>query len=498
MLWVMGNAETPRRVGPYEIVARLGEGGMAETYVALRRGPGSFEQRVCLKRPRPELERDAEGIRQFMAEAEIAARLRHTTIAQVLDFGREGDDYYLALELVDGCDLRELLAASGGTLPHPLVLYVAIELATALDFAHRGGGDGGSPIVHRDISPSNTLVSREGEVKLTDFGIARLLGARKHTQSGIVKGKVPYMAPEYARTGRLDSRSDLFSLGVLLYECLSGARPHDGATDLETLERASQARHAPLAELVQDVPSRLIEIVESLLEPDPGLRLQSASEVLEALLSLPQPARARLELGTRVTEIVRARPAQAPVQSSLRQTTAVLPDVTQPDADPAHAKAAATRQTAVSAAITVDGPRFRRGPLLALSVAASFALTVIAFAALRIPPTEQASAPSTTSVAAPDLVPAPDLAPPAAYDPVPSPIVSRSIADAGAGAAGTLLDITVMPYGSISIDGKPVGNSRRVVRVSPGEHVIETQARGQKVVKRVSVTPGERKRVLIR
>src|SRR5690349_6156643 len=130
----------PARIGIYEIQARLGVGGMAETYVALRRGPGGFEQRVCLKRLRPELEHDPEFIRQFMAEAATAARLRHANITQVLDFGRDGSDYYLALELIEGCDLHQLLEGAGGRLPHELVLYVAIELATALDFAHRGGG----------------------------------------------------------------------------------------------------------------------------------------------------------------------------------------------------------------------------------------------------------------------------------------------------------------------------------------------------------------------
>ena len=140
---------------------------------------------------------------------------------------------------VQGLDLSQLLAS--GALPADLVVHLAVELATALDFAHRAGGDATlGPIVHRDVSPSNTLISLEGEVKLSDFGIARPLQGPQHTRTGVVKGKVPYLAPEYARTGKFDARCDLYSLGALLYEAASGRAPHDGATDLEKLERAAR------------------------------------------------------------------------------------------------------------------------------------------------------------------------------------------------------------------------------------------------------------------
>lgn len=530
----MASTEMPRRVGPYEIVSRLGEGGMAETYVGLRRGPGGFAQRVCVKRLRPELERDPEFVRQFMAEAAIAARLRHAAIAQVLDFGCDEGDYYLALELIDGCDLHELLAASGGLLPHGLVLHVAIELATALDFAHRAGGetDGtAAAVVHRDVSPSNTLVSREGEVKLTDFGIARSLGAAQHTRTGIVKGKVPYMAPEYARSGQLDPRSDLFSLGVLLYESLCGTRPHDGATDLETLERASRGQRVPLANRAPDAPVGLIEIVECLLEPNPELRHQSAAVLLEALLELAPSTRVRLDLGARVSRIVRARgaargrsaaaephvPTEVMVDSGASTAAPAPSDPHRLEIGAATPTAAPPAEPAMdSASRAVRGLRVRRGPWIALGIALLFAASVLALALLRAQGKRATDAPKAATAT---RAPAKD---PRARPATSQPIVQRPepAGDLPAAPAGTAIaemqapvdllgadtgrsqrawiEVIVVPYGEVTIDGKYVGKSPVTIAVQPGEHAIEARGKGATINRRVSLGPKERKRIVLR
>ena len=202
---------------------------MAETFLAVRRGPGAFEQKVCVKRILPAFEQDQDFVRQFLEEARVSAQLRHANIVQVLDFGVVDGSHYLALELVEGMDLHKLLRSLGDrgeTMTSGLVVYLATELANALEYAHGGGGQSTSPVVHRDISPSNVLVSRAGEVKLTDFGIAKAAhGPGPIPTTGVVKGKVPYMAPEYALSGKSDPRSDLFALGVLLFEALAGRRP---------------------------------------------------------------------------------------------------------------------------------------------------------------------------------------------------------------------------------------------------------------------------------
>lgn len=348
--------------GPYELVRRLGSGGMAETYLAVRRGPGGFEQHVCVKRILPALESDPELVRMFMEEARLAAQLRHSNITQVVDFGVVSGSHYLALELVDGVDLRTLLGwlrAEGRALDPPLAVYVGTQLAAALDFAHTPER-GRHPVIHRDLSPSNVLVSRAGEVYLTDFGIARALGAKRITASGVVRGKVPYMAAEYALTGRFDARSDLFALGVILFEALAGRRPFDGATELDTLTRIKDGLHPPLASLAPHAPPALVAIVEQLLVTSPDERFQSASAVLEALAHVAAPPTVARQLG----ELVRASSERLGHSLSIAEPsrTAIMGDLTPAPSYPPVTPAGPDAPTRTSdagaqmARTTVDAP----------------------------------------------------------------------------------------------------------------------------------------------
>jgi serine/threonine protein kinase len=344
-------APHPSPFGPYELIRRLGAGGMAETYLALRRGPGGFEQRVCLKRILQAYESDTEFVRMFLQEARLSARLRHANIVQVLDFGMAEGSHFLALELVDGLDLKGLLSAlgrQGEALTSGLVSYLALELATALDYAHDATDEGRvRGVVHRDISTSNVLVSKAGEVKLTDFGIAKAMNQPGTTGTGTIRGKVPYMAPEYARHGHFDARSDLFSLGVTLYECLAGQRPFDGTTDLDTLERIAQGRHRRLDERLPEAPTGLTETIERLIDPDPEKRFPHAAALLDALVDVAPPPTARRILGELVRTHVQGNPPQG------------LPSAAPPDEDaslalgethPAPAEATALHTEAARAA----------------------------------------------------------------------------------------------------------------------------------------------------
>lgn len=293
-----------QRFGPYELVRRLGSGGMAETFLAVRRGPGGFEQHVCVKRILPFFESDPSFVQDFLEEARLAAQLRHANIAQVVDFGEVDGSHYLALELVDGVDLRGLLARlaeRGERLSPMFVTLIAIELATALEFAHTPSR-GRHAVVHRDLSPSNVLLSRAGAVYLTDFGIARALGTKRRTESGVVRGKVPYMAPEYALKGTFDGRTDLFGLGVVLFQALAGRRPFDGATDLDTLQRIKEGQHPSLASLAPAAPTILVDAIERLIRVEPAERFQSARNLIEALSPSSPPATAKRELGALVAQ----------------------------------------------------------------------------------------------------------------------------------------------------------------------------------------------------
>ena len=403
-------APPPSRIGPYGVLSRLGAGGMAETYVALRRGPGGFEQRVCLKRIRSELDQDPEFVRQFLSEATLAATLRHANIAQVLDFGRDGDDYYLALELIDGLDLRELIERAGTGLDPRLALHIAIEVCTALDFAHRGSAPGGAQgIVHRDISPSNVLVSTEGEVKLADFGIARPLQGPKYTRTGIIKGKTAYMAPEYARSAEFDVRCDLFSLGVTLYECLAGVRPYDGNTDLEVFERAARGEHVPLGELAPTAPRELVAAVERLIAPDPAARFATASALLDVLVRLAADGAARRDLGALVRQL---RDKRTPA-SDAPKASGIAAYAPTEHSDVAGA-VAPTRTLALDAgprdaARTTDpvldvepGSSRRLGPWLALATASVVAAAVAWTARERIAQAPASEAPTAAASPPPD------------------------------------------------------------------------------------------------
>jgi serine/threonine protein kinase len=303
------------RFGPYALVRRLGRGGMAETFVATRLGPGGFAQEVCVKRILPAHEEDPTFVTQFNDEARVSASLRHANVVSVLDFGVVDGLPYLALELVDGLDLYSLIEwheERREKLTAGIVIYLAVEIASALEHAH-----GKTPaVVHRDISPSNVLLSRAGEVKLSDFGIAKVLrSSRKATTTATIKGKVPYMAPEYALEGRFDARCDLFALGVMLYELLAGRRPYEGRTDLETLTMIQAGKYTPLAEAAPGAMPAFVAIVEKLIQPDADARFQSASELLDALVENAPPPTARKILGDLVKKIAPMRRSDPSIPS---------------------------------------------------------------------------------------------------------------------------------------------------------------------------------------
>jgi serine/threonine protein kinase len=298
---------SPERFGDYELLERLGVGGMAETFIVIRRGPGGFEQRVCLKRILPTFAGDADFVEMFLREARMSALLHHGHIARVLDFGIADGAHYLTLELIEGTDLRAALRhlrKRGESLDPGLTSYVAHALGSALDFAHTADEDGvAAGIIHRDVSPSNVLLSNAGEVKLADFGIAKATNVPGSIQSGALKGKVPYMAPEYAIGRNCSARSDLFSLGVLLYECLAGYRPFDGGSDIQTLDRARNGHHDPLHEAAPDAPTPLADAIESILVPNPDDRPPNAAAFIAMLANVPPPPLAQRDLGVLVRSV---------------------------------------------------------------------------------------------------------------------------------------------------------------------------------------------------
>jgi serine/threonine protein kinase len=226
-------------LGRYKLVKKIGAGGMAEVYLARAYGAQGIEKQLVIKRILPAYVRDAHFITMFVDEAQVASRLNHSNIVQIYSFEQIGRDYVLAMEYIDGADLTRLMVASRrGSFPIPpeLAAFIIHEVARGLDYAHNRRDDHGEPleIVHRDVSPQNILLSFDGAAKIADFGIARARQLGEEA-SGIIKGKFAYMSPEQAAGVEADRRSDIFSLGVVMFELLSGRALHKGKPGSEML-----------------------------------------------------------------------------------------------------------------------------------------------------------------------------------------------------------------------------------------------------------------------
>ncbi len=268
--------DRPSRLGKYELKRPLGRGGMATVYLAWDR---ELERHVAIKVLHPLIADNEKGLQRFQREAKAAARLRHPGIVQVYDFslGTEQEPAYLVYEFIDGPNLATFLVEHGPPLPETVAL-MGWSLATALQAAHETG------IVHRDIKPENVLVAPEGRLVLTDFGIARLAGDATVTATGAVLGSPAYMSPEQARGERTDERSDLFSLGVLLYHALTGRLPFAGATPVAVLSLVTACRYDPPASVRKDVGPDMDRIIRRCLQPDPEARYATAGELAQDLL----------------------------------------------------------------------------------------------------------------------------------------------------------------------------------------------------------------------
>jgi serine/threonine protein kinase len=270
--------------GRYKIGRKVADGGMAEIFLATQLGHEGFQKPVILKRIHGNIYSDPQFKNMFIDEAHISMSLSHSNIVQVLDLGAGAGRYFLVLELVDGWDLGRVLhraAAAHTPLPRELGLLITAEVCRALAYAHaKADGDRPLGIVHRDVSPHNILVSEQGEVKLTDFGIAKAMNKREHTGTGVVKGKVAFMSPEQAMGRAIDARSDLFSLGTILYLLMTRVRPFEGTTDLETLLRVQKADFRPAEAVAPDLEMEVAAIIGRAMSLDPADRYQSADEML--------------------------------------------------------------------------------------------------------------------------------------------------------------------------------------------------------------------------
>jgi serine/threonine-protein kinase len=277
----------PSQFGRYTLLERLAVGGMAEVFRAKISSSHGFEKILVIKRILPHLAADATFVSMFIDEAKLTAQLTHPKIVQILDFGDVGGQYFIALEYVDGSDALGLLRTSAQRrvhIPRHLSVFVINEVLEALDYAHNARDMESKPmhIVHRDISPSNIFLSKRGDVKLGDFGIAHAQ-RRESTQAGTLKGKYGYMSPEQVVGQPVDGRSDLFAVGVVLAEMLMGRRLFTAPNDLDVLLMVRDARIERLGKYCRDLPPQLDRIVRRALHKDPRERFPTAASFRDAL-----------------------------------------------------------------------------------------------------------------------------------------------------------------------------------------------------------------------
>jgi serine/threonine protein kinase len=289
--------------GPYLVYEQLGVGGMAQVHRAIVK-TSDVRRPVALKRMLSHIASSEEMVKSFVREARLASYLRHQNVAQTYDLGRVGEVYFIVMELITGRNLREVLKHCGrttGPMPVRIALNILNQICDALDYAHNLRDDTGEPlgIIHRDVSPSNVIVSESGVVKLIDFGIAKVSGAGMQTMSGTLKGKFAYMAPEYIE-GKIDARADLFAIGVIAHELLTNRPLFSGRDDIDTLTRVRDMNIAPPSSKNPLVPPEIDDIVMTALARDPDRRWQHATALRTALTTLTR----RLDLIATNTQVV--------------------------------------------------------------------------------------------------------------------------------------------------------------------------------------------------
>jgi eukaryotic-like serine/threonine-protein kinase len=274
----------PTRFGKYTLIDRIAVGGMAEIFLARQAGLEGFEKTIVIKRIRPHLSKQLSFVKMFLNEAKLAAQLNHPNIVQIYDLGKIGPSYFIAMEYIFGRDMRRIIPKADSLgIPFPMVyaLKIASSVCEGLYYAHQKVDMYGNPlnIVHRDVTPENIFVSFDGTVKVLDFGIAKAANQIEQTRAGEIKGKLSYMSPEQCLGQVLDCRSDIFSLGVVLYEWLTGFKLFSGESEVAILKSITEGKIYAPSYFKADIPEPVENILMKALEKDRDKRYQTAWEM---------------------------------------------------------------------------------------------------------------------------------------------------------------------------------------------------------------------------
>lgn len=277
------------KIGPYLLREKIAQGGMAELFLADYIREDGFRRTVAIKKVLPHLTENQDFINMFIREARLAALLRHPNVIQIIDFGKIENVYFIAMEYIDGKNLAEVIAQIKGPLPVDLSIFLMLKISTGLHYSHaKKNHETGEPlnIVHRDISPQNLIISYQGEVKISDFGISKARSEPSFTQAGVIKGKLSYLSPEQALGQEVGRQADIYALGLVFYEILSGKKVYQFGDNIEAIRAIPEKEIPPLVSVRPDIPDELNSIVMKCLEKDLKLRYQVAQDIHDDLISL--------------------------------------------------------------------------------------------------------------------------------------------------------------------------------------------------------------------
>ncbi|OJT27683.1 hypothetical protein BO221_04205 [Archangium sp. Cb G35] len=531
---------------------------MAEVFLAKAAGPMGFEKTLVVKRILPELAAEPDFVQMFLSEAKLAAQLTHPNIVQIFDFGESEGTYFLAMEYIDGPSLRTLIKRAetqGQPLPPAVcarIIALACEgLAFAHDFIDPETGEA-QGLIHRDISPDNILLSRQGAVKVVDFGIAKAAGQSHKTESGVVKGKLPYMPPEQLRAKPLDRRADVYALGVVLYELLTGQRPYASESEAGLMQAILFEPHTPAAEIRQDLPFPLRRILNKVLSKDRDQRYADChafqADLEKFIVSVGAPVtmqqvahlinRANTDPGLGIPVVKEPLKTPTPVPPGLtRKRPASTPNEA---ATANHRGLQASNQQAPRALVTAPSRRPASEPQTAPGRARRPSGPIVIPASSSAPWSEQAltkpqrwmpswalgvlmllvNATGSCVLGPPDVEeqsdvatkppaqvvqtppaqgvnpqPAPQASPPPSVPVIPpSPVVDPAPAPPAMRVVRGKgnLELRVYPYATVFVDGMNMGDTpMKPLQLSAGLHVIKFVHAGRTIVREFDVKPGQ-------
>ncbi len=504
------NPLAAQNLGKYTLVKKLATGGMAEVFLARIDGPMGFAKKCVVKRILPHFNDDPRFIEMFLGEARLAAEMNHPNLVQIFDFGEANGQYFLAMEYIDGPNLRVLNQAArrhSGPMDFAVAARLIALASEGLHYAHELRNEAGEflNLVHRDVSPDNVLVSRSGAVKVVDFGIAKASTQPHLTKSGMIKGKMAYMPPEQLAREPLDRRADLFALGIVLYELITGGMPFDATSEVSIIQALMS--QTPLEKPTTyriDCPAALEAIVLKCLEKDRNVRYASCRELqadLETFIASTGVAVGTRELSTLIETVFAnendVTQSTAIPLSGLEATTpsGVSQERMRPPAPANDVGLESTSLRPVTHADLEAATRKNRAPLIVMGGVVVLALGVAGWFATRPPPV-------VTPPPKPPLV----TQPVAVIVDAGAPVVdagalatAEEVEDAGTevrpvAARSGRLEFRIRPYATVFLDERKLGDTPLPTQVVPvGKHTLRlvNEALGKNVTIEVVIKPGE-------